>query len=112
MSGGGNKGGGGLCLVIVIIVALIVIFGRGGGNNATPSTDASQPKRSLDELKARYPRIPANGIRIPPESDLRNPNFDVGGHCLAEERAGRGSFEDCLEVVGRELIAIGGPDRD
>ncbi len=53
--------------------------------------------------------MPANGIRIPPESDLRNPNFDIGGHCLAEERAGRGSFEGCLEVVGRELIAIGGP---
>jgi hypothetical protein len=110
MSGGTNKGGG-FCLAIIAVLVLLMIFGRGSGDRETASPEASTPRRSLDALKERYPRIPANGIRIPPRSDLRNPDFDVGGHCLAEERAGRGSFEDCLEVVGRELIAIGGPSR-
>jgi hypothetical protein len=112
MSGRANNGGGGLCLIIVMVLGLAMIFGRSGGNQSTSSTDPPPPQRSLDDLKTRYPRIPANGIRVPPLRDLRNPNFDIGGHCLAEESAGRGSFEDCLEVVGRELIAIGGPDRD
>lgn len=107
MTSGASKGGGGAGLGLVPLLALLMIFGRACG----PAPEASTPRRSLEELKERYPRIPANGIRIPPTSDLRNPNFDVGGHCLAEERAGRGSLEDCLEVVGRELLAIGGPDQ-
>jgi len=111
MSSGANKGGGGFCLVIVGVLVLIMIFGRGSGDKEAFPPDASPSRQSLDDLKERYPRIPANGIHIPPRSDLRNPDFDVGGHCLAEERAGRGTFEDCLEVVGRELIAIGGPDQ-
>jgi hypothetical protein len=110
MTNGANKGGGGFCLVIVGVLALLMIFGRGSSDETSPP-DASASRRSLDDLKERYPRIPANGIRVPPPSDLRNPDFDVGRHCLEEERAGRGTFEDCLEVVGRELIAIGGPDQ-
>lgn len=105
---GGSKGGG-FCLGIVVIIVLLMLFGRATGDRKPAPPDSAR-QRSLDDLKERYPRIPANGIRVPPPSDLRNPDFDVGGHCLAEERAGRGSFEDCLEVVGRELIAIGGPD--
>lgn len=113
MSNQGNtstSGKGGFCLFIVGVLVLLAIFGRGGSNQEAPSQEPTARQRSLEDLKAKYPRIPANGIRIPPQSDLRNPDFDVGGHCLAEERAGRGTFEDCLEVVGRELIAIGGPD--
>jgi hypothetical protein len=106
-----DKGGGGFCLGILGIIILLMIFGRTSGDRETAPPDSVARRRSLGDLKERYPRIPANGIRIPPRSDLRNPDFDVGGYCLAEERAGRGSFEQCLEGVGRELIPIGGPDQ-
>jgi hypothetical protein len=115
MNGGPNMGApngrGGFCLGIVGLLVLLMIIGRCGGSGETPPTETRTNQRSIEDLKARFPRIPANGIRVPPESDLKNPDFDVGGHCLAEERAGRGTFEDCIEVVGRELVAIGGPDQ-
>lgn len=95
----------------LFVVAPLLIVAACGLDGQETSTNDAASSRSLEKLKAEYPRIPANGIRVPPKSDLRNPDFDVGGHCLAEEAAGRGSFEQCIEVVGRELIAIGGPDR-
>jgi hypothetical protein len=107
---GVSKGGGGFCLGLVALIVLLMIFARGDGDRESPSPQSDTRRQSLEELKEKYPRMPANGIRVPPLRDLRNPGFDVGRHCLAEERAGRGSFEDCLEVVGRELIAIGGPE--
>ena len=101
--------GGGFCLGIVGLLLLLMIIGKCGGDGEAP-VQPSARERSLEALKEKYPRIPANGIRIPPRTDLKNPDFDIGGHCLAEERAGRGSFEDCIDVVGRELIAVGGPE--
>jgi hypothetical protein len=103
--------GGGFCLGIIGVIVLLAIIGRCGSGGGVPAPEPQSRKQTFEELKQEYPRIPANGVRIPPVRDLRNPDFDVGGHCLAEERAGRGSFEQCLEVVGRELIAIGGPDQ-
>lgn len=108
---------GGFCLPILGVLALLLVIGRCTGGDSvsqgsnSPPTEASTRERSMENLKAESPRIPADGIRLPSEQDLRKPDFDVGGHCLAEERAGRGSFEACLEVVGRELIAIGATDR-
>ncbi|WP_159456555.1 hypothetical protein [Altererythrobacter xiamenensis] len=63
----------------------------------------------IDALAEQYPRIDPQGIEIPPVSDLTNPDFDIGGYCLSQESVGNGSFEFCLEVLGRELIALGGP---
>jgi hypothetical protein len=78
---------------------------------AAPVAQTSERQRHIKSAQAKFPRIPAGDIEIPSPTDLKNPDFDVGGHCLAEEAAGHGSFDQCLEVVGRELIAIGGPDQ-
>jgi len=79
--------------------------------SAEPAAETSERQRNIESAQAKFPRIPAGDFEIPSRSDLKNPDFDVGGHCLAEEAAGHGSFDQCLEVVGRELIAIGGPDQ-
>lgn len=108
---------GGGCLGLLGLIAVIFVIGQCAGNGNAPPPGRSSPEASmpqaggrLDRLKDEYPRIDPQGIRIPTLGQLKNPDFDVGGHCLAEERAGRGTFEWCIEVVGRELIAVGGPD--
>jgi hypothetical protein len=108
---------GAICLLSFILLASACqpISSEDAAENATSDAgvrtvnEADDRTSRIEALKERYPRIPAGSIRVPPADQLAQPNFDVGGHCLGEERAGRGSFEQCIEVIGRELLALGGP---
>lgn len=111
MVGKSNKSGTKIRPGKLVLLGLLIATGSCGQGGQSSSDEQSSNERTLERLKETYPRIPAGRIIIPPRSDLKNPDFDIGHHCLAEEKAGHGSFEDCLEVVGRELVAIGGPDK-
>lgn len=88
--------------LMLALIALSVTSCEGNSEEPVQNT-------SLDELAREYPRIDPGNIAIPPADQLTRPDFDIGRHCLSEEEAGHGSFEQCLEVLGRELIALGGP---
>ncbi len=37
--------------------------------------------------------------------DATNPKFDVGGYCLAKEKQGGISFEECLAVAAKKIMS-------
>jgi hypothetical protein len=37
--------------------------------------------------------------------DAKNPKFDVGGYCLTKEKQGGVSFEECIAVAAKKIMA-------
>ncbi len=88
------------------LAPIVAIIALAGCNDDAAVTSQNE---KISDLAQQYPRIDPGNIAIPPASALTRPDFDIGGYCLAQEEAGNGSFEMCLEVLGRELLALGGP---